>query len=337
MKKIKFDNVVFDTGLRELASNLSEPVQLRPLPADALLVLLEHPNTPVSKEMLIERCWSSSVVTDQALTNVISKLRKALTSVGAENTRIKTITKLGYVFETESVVQLIEEEHGDLQQTSSATSTPPLTELESERALCDESISEFGEVSGEALEETDTVSTESVAHCHSIVVIDDKKDDISSNVEVLANGRDKGRNNRLSIIAMGLVTMATVVFAILFGLHFFHNEFFDHDEFVSVDANSYFHDSHLFVEKDFGRRTNDIDLQKIMVDKSIQNIEGCEQSIYLEVFQALFDHNRLGIKMYGFNKKDRGTINVVNKEVEPSEISAVLVSSFREIRKICQL
>ncbi|MDN3686059.1 winged helix-turn-helix domain-containing protein [Vibrio sinaloensis] len=48
---------------------------LRPLPYEVLLLLLQR-DEPVSREELFAHCWQGMVVTDQALTNVISGLRR---------------------------------------------------------------------------------------------------------------------------------------------------------------------------------------------------------------------------------------------------------------------
>ncbi|MFD2176792.1 winged helix-turn-helix domain-containing protein [Veronia pacifica] len=349
MKKIQFDNVIFDTGRRELTSDCAETVQLRPLPAEALAVMLDNPNIPVSKEMLIERCWSSSVVTDQALTNVISKLRKALNAVGAQNTRIKTITKLGYVLEVDGQVERLQEDSAvelsepvlsfDLAQVAGLTKDGK--KRKSVGASRDnDSVGEIDENQKESPSDTVDNGTQPEEVSSVIKPTSPSGEELTApqKKEMIVDdktSRSSSLAKHSALVIVVAVTCLSLVISLFFAFHALNSEFFDRDQFVKLDANSYYRDSHLFVEKDFQARDSNVDFDAIMADADVQALPGCAQSIYLEVYQALFDQNRVGIKMYAFNKGDRGTINIVNKEVGQTEIKGVLKRSFMEIRKIC--
>ncbi|HGY9608469.1 winged helix-turn-helix domain-containing protein [Vibrio harveyi] len=71
-------------------------------------MLLLQKNEPVSREELFETCWEGLVVTDQALTNVVSGLRRNLLSLKAQNAEIKTISKVGYFIQAESIEVLLQ-------------------------------------------------------------------------------------------------------------------------------------------------------------------------------------------------------------------------------------
>jgi DNA-binding winged helix-turn-helix (wHTH) protein len=76
-----------------------EGIQLRPLPYAVLNLLLENPGVHVTRECLFETCWEGAIVTDQAVTNVISGLRKNFAQLGASEVTIRTVSKIGYVLE----------------------------------------------------------------------------------------------------------------------------------------------------------------------------------------------------------------------------------------------
>ena len=61
-----------------------------------LVHLAKHSNEPVTREALYRAVWTQSEPNDEALTQAISKLRKALTDVGAEKGIVETIRKVGY-------------------------------------------------------------------------------------------------------------------------------------------------------------------------------------------------------------------------------------------------
>jgi DNA-binding winged helix-turn-helix (wHTH) protein len=76
-----------------------ESIQLRPLPYAVLSLLLDNQGAHVTRECLFETCWEGALVTDQAITNVISGLRKSFAQLGATDVTIRTVSKIGYVLE----------------------------------------------------------------------------------------------------------------------------------------------------------------------------------------------------------------------------------------------
>ncbi|WP_196333965.1 winged helix-turn-helix domain-containing protein, partial [Vibrio harveyi] len=99
MHRIYFANLILDPTTRKLYNSRGSDVPLRPLPYQVLNLLIEKQGVHVTREELFETCWDGSVVTDQALTNVISGLRKKLGQLDAKGVKIKTVSKIGYLLE----------------------------------------------------------------------------------------------------------------------------------------------------------------------------------------------------------------------------------------------
>lgn len=103
MKAIEFSSLTLECETRTLSNASGEQVVLRPLPYEVLLYLLLKPS-PASREELFEHCWGGAVVTDQALTNVISGLRRHFSTLNAEDVTLQTISKVGYFLDVETTI-----------------------------------------------------------------------------------------------------------------------------------------------------------------------------------------------------------------------------------------
>jgi TolB-like protein/DNA-binding winged helix-turn-helix (wHTH) protein/Tfp pilus assembly protein PilF len=73
-----------------------ETVRLEPRVAGLLLYLARRAGQPVSRTALLEALWPGVVVSDEALTNAINKLRRAFGDDRANPQVIETIPKAGY-------------------------------------------------------------------------------------------------------------------------------------------------------------------------------------------------------------------------------------------------
>lgn len=71
-------------------------VQLEPKASLALMLLVERAGQPVTRQELLDTVWHDAVVSDDALTQVIIKLRKALGDSSRDPRYIQTIPKCGY-------------------------------------------------------------------------------------------------------------------------------------------------------------------------------------------------------------------------------------------------
>lgn len=71
-------------------------VHVEPKMMEVLMVLAERPGETVSRDELLERVWPGVVVTDDALSGTISKLRRALDDDARDPAYIETIPRTGY-------------------------------------------------------------------------------------------------------------------------------------------------------------------------------------------------------------------------------------------------
>ena len=98
--------VSFGGGRTELSKNEFKILQ----------VLMEHPGSPVSRDVLIERLWETeSFIDDNTLTVNINRLRRKLTEIGLSGF-IKTRKGLGYLVEEERQVMGRPVETGEASQ-----------------------------------------------------------------------------------------------------------------------------------------------------------------------------------------------------------------------------
>jgi DNA-binding winged helix-turn-helix (wHTH) protein/TolB-like protein len=74
----------------------SETVRIEPKAMDVLMLLADHVDRVVSREELFAAVWPGVVVGDEALTQTINKLRKALGDNSRAPSYIETIAKRGY-------------------------------------------------------------------------------------------------------------------------------------------------------------------------------------------------------------------------------------------------
>ena len=93
----QFGPFTLDVSARELARN-GEEVALGARYFDALVLLLEANGAVVSKDRFIAEAWQGVPVTDEALTQGIRALRKALGDDAAKPTFIQTVPRHGYRF-----------------------------------------------------------------------------------------------------------------------------------------------------------------------------------------------------------------------------------------------
>jgi adenylate cyclase len=92
---LKIGDWQFYAGSHELRRN-GKTIRLEPRVASLLLYLATHPGEPVSRTALLEALWPGVVVSDEALTNAVNKLRRAFGDDRANPKVIETIPKAGY-------------------------------------------------------------------------------------------------------------------------------------------------------------------------------------------------------------------------------------------------
>lgn len=93
----RIDQIEVDVA-RNCVRRLGADYILRYQTFHVLLHLLERSGQPVSKEELAATIWRDAAVTDNALTQCIAEIRKALGDDSRNPTYIRTISKVGYQF-----------------------------------------------------------------------------------------------------------------------------------------------------------------------------------------------------------------------------------------------
>ena len=76
--------------------NGDRSVHLEPKAMDLLVHLAQHPDQVLSRDELLENIWSGVIVSDEALTNAIIKIRKAFNDTAKNPKIIETLPKRGY-------------------------------------------------------------------------------------------------------------------------------------------------------------------------------------------------------------------------------------------------
>jgi len=95
MHFIQIGEWLFDSHAQQL-SRAQQTIQLEPISSDLLLYLVNKQGEVVTKDDLITHVWKNRIVSDSAITRVISMLRKHLGDDPVKPTYIRTIHKQGY-------------------------------------------------------------------------------------------------------------------------------------------------------------------------------------------------------------------------------------------------
>ena len=70
--------------------------RLEPKAAGVLRALCEDPGAVVSRQELLDRCWGPGEGSDEALTQAVAQIRRALDELGEPAEAIQTLAKRGY-------------------------------------------------------------------------------------------------------------------------------------------------------------------------------------------------------------------------------------------------
>lgn len=87
-----------DVAERRLLRPGQDPIPLTPRRLAALVFLLERPNRLLTKQVLLDEIWCGAAVEENALTQVVSWLRRVLGDRSAEHRYIETVPGVGYRF-----------------------------------------------------------------------------------------------------------------------------------------------------------------------------------------------------------------------------------------------
>lgn len=93
----------YDPLLRQFVREDGHVETIAPLEGKVFLFLLENAGECIERGMIFDRCWGNVIVSEQALTNVISKIRKTLSRVTCGCATIRTVSKTGYSLEIDEL------------------------------------------------------------------------------------------------------------------------------------------------------------------------------------------------------------------------------------------
>lgn len=94
-ERMQIGQWTFDRSLNTLSCG-TDVVHVEPRVADLLYVLAQHAGNVVGRAELLEAVWPGVVVGDEALSQSINKLRRALRDTSREASYIQTVPKRGY-------------------------------------------------------------------------------------------------------------------------------------------------------------------------------------------------------------------------------------------------
>src|SRR3954447_11069674 len=94
----EFGDFQLDTAKRRLLRSDGTPIPLTPRVFDTLLYLVEHHDSVLDKERLMEAVWPDSIVEENNLTQNISTLRRVFGETPGSHHYIVTVPRRGYRF-----------------------------------------------------------------------------------------------------------------------------------------------------------------------------------------------------------------------------------------------
>lgn len=95
--RIAFGDFLLEPRERRLTRS-GEPVELNARYLDALLLLAGHPGELITKDRFLDQVWNGVPVTDEALTQCVRSLRRALGDDASRPRFIETVPRHGYRF-----------------------------------------------------------------------------------------------------------------------------------------------------------------------------------------------------------------------------------------------
>ena len=95
LRYLHFANITIDTHNQLLVRN-GETIKLAPKVYDVLLYCCQNAQRIISKDELMDEVWSGTLVTDNAISRTLAKVRKALDDDPKEPKFIVTVPRKGY-------------------------------------------------------------------------------------------------------------------------------------------------------------------------------------------------------------------------------------------------
>ena len=111
----------YDPLLRQFVREDGHVETIAPIEGKVFLFLLENAGECIERGLIFDRCWGNVIVSEQALTNVISKIRKTLSRVTCGCATIRTVSKTGYLLEIDESIKPSKTETVPSQVTAKAS------------------------------------------------------------------------------------------------------------------------------------------------------------------------------------------------------------------------
>ncbi|NOH34591.1 winged helix-turn-helix domain-containing protein [Vibrio chagasii] len=140
----------YDPLLRQFVREDGHVETIAPLEGKVFLFLLENVGECIERGLIFDRCWGNVIVSEQALTNVISKIRKTLSRVTCGCATIRTVSKTGYSLEID-----------ESKKTSSNTQAAPQADLGEAQSASVAAIAAKSTIQEESIAPADRASTTS--------------------------------------------------------------------------------------------------------------------------------------------------------------------------------
>ncbi|CDT61782.1 hypothetical protein VCR31J2_1270584 [Vibrio coralliirubri] len=114
-------DALYDPLLRQFVREDGHVETIAPIEGKVFLFLLENVGECVERGLIFDRCWGNVIVSEQALTNVISKIRKTLSRVTCGCATIRTVSKTGYSLEIDESIKPSKNEISTVVNTATVT------------------------------------------------------------------------------------------------------------------------------------------------------------------------------------------------------------------------
>src|SRR5262245_16055412 len=95
MPRLRVGDWLLDPAMNQISRG-AKVERLEPKAVEVLVALAQRAGQVVSRETLLSEVWKGVTVSDDALTQSITKLRQALGDTSKESSYIQTISKRGY-------------------------------------------------------------------------------------------------------------------------------------------------------------------------------------------------------------------------------------------------
>ncbi|MFV8459719.1 winged helix-turn-helix domain-containing protein [Vibrio campbellii] len=145
----------YDPLLRQFVREDGHVETIAPLEGKVFLFLLENVGECIERGLIFDRCWGNVIVSEQALTNVISKIRKTLSRVTCGCATIRTVSKTGYSLEIDESKKTSSSTQADLDEAQSAS----VAAIVAKPAIQEESIAPADRASTTSQEPEENSST----------------------------------------------------------------------------------------------------------------------------------------------------------------------------------